>query len=243
MLPPDVEPIINGRRGYVVMDEADYLDGVVLDTAGAGVTLALVAGLSAALPALAQDATPSADPAEFSACLARLKGTPAFSAVSGATFAQATTGLAPDPSVLVLLNRQPEFTTPVWDYLAVLDDAERVQDGRAAFAKWQGTLQKIEQQTDVPAAVVGYGTPEARSLGHVSLAEMRELAAAGHFGAGSMGPKVDAACTFVAGGGRASVITSLERLAEAVTSPLGAVGTVVTAAGPASGVADAIDHT
>lgn len=89
--------------------------------------------------------------------------------------------------------------------------------------------------TDVPAAVVGYGTPQARPLGHVSLAELRSLAAAGHFGAGSMGPKVDAACAFVAGGGRASVITSLERLAQAVTSPLGAVGTVVTATGPANG--------
>jgi carbamate kinase len=85
--------------------------------------------------------------------------------------------------------------------------------------------------TDVPAAVIGFGTPDARPLGHVSLAEMRALAAAGHFGAGSMGPKVDAACTFVAGGGRASVITSLEPLGAAVTSPLGAVGTVVTAAG------------
>jgi hypothetical protein len=52
MLPPDVEPIITGRRGYVVMDEADYLDGVVLDIVGAGVTLALVAGLSGGLVGL-----------------------------------------------------------------------------------------------------------------------------------------------------------------------------------------------
>jgi carbamate kinase len=86
--------------------------------------------------------------------------------------------------------------------------------------------------TDVPAAVVGYGTPDARPLGHVSLAEMRSYAAAGHFGAGSMGPKVEAACAFVAGGGHAALITNLERLADAVTSPLGAVGTVVTATGP-----------
>lgn len=110
--------------------------------------------------------------------------------------------------------------------------------------------------TDVPAAVIGYGTPDARALGHVSLAEMREFAAAGHFGAGSMGPKVEAACAFVAsasdaGGrqprrdgvaavpsgarseqsdtaGRASVITSLDKLGEVFTSPLGAVGTVIT---------------
>ncbi len=86
--------------------------------------------------------------------------------------------------------------------------------------------------TDVPAAVIGYGTPQARPLGHLSLAEMQSLSAAGHFGAGSMGPKVDAACAFVAGGGRASLITSLDRLADAVRSPLGAVGTVVTVDGP-----------
>lgn len=86
--------------------------------------------------------------------------------------------------------------------------------------------------TDVPAAVIGYGTPDARPLGHVSLAEMRDLSAAGHFGAGSMGPKVEAACAFVAGGGGASVVTSLERLGDVFTSPLGAVGTVITADGP-----------
>lgn len=43
---------------------------------------------------------------------------------------------------------------PVWDYLAVLVDDERVADGRAAFAKWQSTLQQIEQQTGVAANVI-----------------------------------------------------------------------------------------
>ncbi|HEY7816009.1 MAG TPA: carbamate kinase [Nakamurella sp.] len=89
--------------------------------------------------------------------------------------------------------------------------------------------------TDVPAAVIGYGTPDARALGHVSLATMRSHAAAGHFAAGSMGPKVEAICSFVAAGGRAGMITRLETLAQAVTAPLGGretVGTVVTADGP-----------
>lgn len=86
--------------------------------------------------------------------------------------------------------------------------------------------------TDVPAAVIGYGTPEAHPLGHVSLAEMLALAEAGHFGAGSMGPKIEAACAFVADGGGASVVTGLDRLGEVFTSPLGAVGTVITAEGP-----------
>ena len=86
--------------------------------------------------------------------------------------------------------------------------------------------------TDVPAAVVGYGTPDAHDIGHVSLAEMRSYSEAGHFAAGSMGPKVDAICAFVAAGGRAGMITRLDRLAEVVTSALGSVGTVVTLTGP-----------
>ena len=42
-----------------------------------------------------------------------------------------------------------------------------------------------------------------------------------------MGPKVEAACRFVERGGSRSVITSLDRIAEAVEDPSGAVGTVV----------------
>jgi carbamate kinase len=76
--------------------------------------------------------------------------------------------------------------------------------------------------TDVPAAVVGWGTPEARPLGAVSVAELRGYAAAGHFASGSMGPKVDAACRFVERGGRRAIITSLDRIADLDA------GTVVT---------------
>ena len=111
---------------------------------------------AACLPlAHAQDAPlPSTDPAEFRACLQGLRATPAFKAITPATFGAHTDGLAPDPSVLVLLNRQPEFTMPVWDYLAVLVDAERVADGRAAHARWRDTLAQIERQTGVAAPIV-----------------------------------------------------------------------------------------
>lgn len=105
-------------------------------------------------PAHAQDTPPPADPAQFRACLAGLKDAPAFRAITPATFAAHTAGLEPDPSVLVLLDRQPEFTMPVWDYLAVLVDGERVADGRAAYAQWRDTLARIEQQTGVPGPIV-----------------------------------------------------------------------------------------
>jgi len=75
--------------------------------------------------------------------------------------------------------------------------------------------------TDVPHAVVAWGTPEARDVETVTLEEMRALAAEGHFASGSMGPKVDAACRFVEHGGSRSVITSLDHIVAAVTENAG----------------------
>ena len=63
--------------------------------------------------------------------------------------------------------------------------------------------------TDVPQVMVGFGTPEARPLGRVTVSELREHAMAGQFARGSMSPKVDAALRFVERGGRRAVITSL----------------------------------
>jgi carbamate kinase len=81
--------------------------------------------------------------------------------------------------------------------------------------------------TDVDAAVIGFGTPQARPLGRVTVAQLRAYADDGHFASGSMGPKVEAACRFVERGGARSVITSLDRIADAVEDPSGAAGTVV----------------
>ncbi len=78
--------------------------------------------------------------------------------------------------------------------------------------------------TDVPNAVLGFGTPDAEPLGRVTVARMRDHLAAGHFASGSMGPKVDAACRFVEQGGSHAVITELSQILDAVA---GRAGTVV----------------
>jgi carbamate kinase len=78
--------------------------------------------------------------------------------------------------------------------------------------------------TDVPNAMLAFGTPEARPVGRVTVSEMRGHAADGHFASGSMGPKVDAACRFVEQGGSRAVITNLDHIVVAVT---GEAGTVV----------------
>ncbi|MDQ3732446.1 MAG: carbamate kinase [Actinomycetota bacterium] len=83
--------------------------------------------------------------------------------------------------------------------------------------------------TDVDHVMVDFDTPQARPLGRISAAELREHARAGQFASGSMGPKVEAALEFVDGGGRRAVITSLDRIADGVS---GSFGTVIEAAAP-----------
>ena len=60
----------------------------------------------------------------------------------------------------------------------------------------------------------------------LGVAEAREYLAAGHFPAGSMGPKIEAACRFVEGGGSRTLITDVFKLREALE---GTTGTWVTA--------------
>jgi carbamate kinase len=80
--------------------------------------------------------------------------------------------------------------------------------------------------TDVPQAVLHFGTPEAEPLGKVTLSQMQAYAGEGHFASGSMGPKVDAICRFVEGTDLPGVITSLDRIVDAVND-VGGTGTVV----------------
>ena len=72
--------------------------------------------------------------------------------------------------------------------------------------------------TDVPNAILRYGTPDAEPIRRVSVGRMREYAAEGHFASGSMGPKVEAACRFVEQGGQYAVITDLDSIVDAVTA-------------------------
>jgi carbamate kinase len=78
--------------------------------------------------------------------------------------------------------------------------------------------------TDVPNAVLRFGTPAAEPVGRIDVRRMRALAGEGHFAGGSMGPKVEAACRFVEQGGTRAVISTLDHILEAVA---GGTGTVV----------------
>lgn len=87
--------------------------------------------------------------------------------------------------------------------------------------------------TDVHFASLRYGTESEQNLRRVSVKEMEKYAAQGHFAAGSMGPKVEAALQFVANGGQRAVIAALDT---AVQAFLGQEGTqIVPCPGRCSG--------
>lgn len=70
--------------------------------------------------------------------------------------------------------------------------------------------------TGVPAVAVNYGKPDQKDLGKVTLAEVQKYYNEGQFPAGSMGPKIQAAMTFLEQGGKEVIITSPENLLAAV---------------------------
>lgn len=87
-------------------------------------------------------------------------------------------------------------------------------------------LDRLVLATDVDRVYLDYGRPAARGLDRVTAADLRRHAAAGHFPPGTMGPKVEAAMRFVEHGGYEAVVTSSDRLIEALE---GRAGTRVSA--------------
>ncbi len=75
--------------------------------------------------------------------------------------------------------------------------------------------------TGVERVALDFGTPRERGLERMTVAEARGHLEEGQFPAGSMGPKVEAAAQFIEAGGREAVITSLERVADALAGRTG----------------------
>ena len=80
--------------------------------------------------------------------------------------------------------------------------------------------------TAVSQVSVNFGKPGQRALGTVKADELKGYQSEGHFAKGSMGPKIEAALSFIAGGGRRAIIAHLE---EALPALQGDTGTHVVA--------------
>ncbi len=109
----------------------------------------LVAG-SAGPMAYAQQVDPA-----FATCLSTLQGAALKQGIPAERFTAMMSPVQPDPTVLDLLDAQPEFTTPIWDYLAALVDDQRVEEGRAMLAQHAALLQRVSAEYGVdPATIV-----------------------------------------------------------------------------------------
>jgi lytic murein transglycosylase len=138
-----------------------------------------------ALIALALAVAPGlAAAADFGACIDKLRSEATAKGIAPHVFDTAMAGVEPDPSVLEAMDAQPEFVTPIWDYLAALVDEQRVADGRAMLAQWGPVLAQAEQRFGVDrhviAAVWGVESDFGRVLGGRPL--VRSLATVSCFG-------------------------------------------------------------
>jgi len=75
--------------------------------------------------------------------------------------------------------------------------------------------------TQVEKVCLHFGQPDEQALERLTADEAAALLAAGEFPAGSMGPKIESAITFLAAGGREVIITSPEHILTAVDGKRG----------------------
>jgi glucose-6-phosphate 1-epimerase len=110
---------------------------------------------ASALAVLTLATSAAAATSDFGSCGTALRTSAAAQGIRAERFDQWFADVSPDLSVLPLLDAQPEFTTPIWDYLASLVDTQRINDGRARLTEHRALLERIATQYGVdPATVV-----------------------------------------------------------------------------------------
>ncbi len=82
-------------------------------------------------------------------------------------------------------------------------------------------IETLVNITGVERVSLHYGTPQQRDLERATADELEGWLREGHFPPGSMGPKIQAAIEFVRGGGREVIVTTPERIREALAGETG----------------------
>lgn len=110
----------------------------------------------AALIWLALAAPTLAQPQEsFSAFLDKFRAEAVAAGVDGQLYDAITSQLTPDPRVPSLVETQPEFTTPIWDYLDTRINNGRIERGKAALGRHGALFAAIGQRYGVDPYVLG----------------------------------------------------------------------------------------
>ena len=75
--------------------------------------------------------------------------------------------------------------------------------------------------TDVEKVYINFNKPAQEALDTITVREAEEYLKEGHFGKGSMAPKIDAAIRFVRGNGKEAIITILDKALDALQGKTG----------------------
>lgn len=113
----------------------------------------------------------------------------------------------------------PVSRSPTGDLSGV--EAVIDKDMAAALLAYDVGAEDLYILTSVEHVMLDFETPEARPLARVEVAEMRRHLDAGQFPAGSMAPKVEAACRFLEAGGKRALITDIFALGAALEGHTG----------------------
>ena len=77
--------------------------------------------------------------------------------------------------------------------------------------------------TGVDRVCINFGKPEQKELSQMTIDEAQRYFDEGQFPKGSMGPKIQAAIMFIRNGGRKVLITSIEKIVEAIEGKTGTI--------------------
>ena len=120
----------------------------------------------------------------FPACISEIKLQAVSEGIKPEVFDAATRGLEPDAEVIEAMDRQPEFSLSIWDYIDMLVDDKRIAEGRGKLATLSTLLRQIERgygvERQVVVAIWGVETNYGKNLGRRPL--VGSLATASCFG-------------------------------------------------------------
>ena len=115
---------------------------------------------------------------DLSRCLASIRATQGARRITADTWTRHAASLEADPRVVAALDAQPEFRLPVWDYMAVMVDDERIDDGRNRLVLHRPLLESIFERYGVePQVLVAFwGVESNYGRGMGSYGVLRSLA-------------------------------------------------------------------
>jgi lytic murein transglycosylase len=123
-------------------------------------------------PAMTAEAIRAAA-ANFRGCLAGLWPQAERRGVTRAAFEAHVAGLTPDLRIMDLMEAQPEFTKSFWDYLDILVNDARIENGRAILAQHRAIFDAVEKAYGVDrhfiAAIWGVESNYGSQIGERSV--------------------------------------------------------------------------